>query len=102
MRITRLHISTERPKGRGHQFDEALIADCVGELPTQIAEDVGQIIGLAVAKAHLVEVDHNDDDFTHRYLPPMPTRSLAMRSQRLVPVGKKGLAKRIDMVKEFE
>ena len=60
-----LQVRTERANRARHQLHEALITDGLGKFAVQMAKHIGQLIGLEIAKAHLMEIDHNGHDFAH-------------------------------------
>lgn len=84
-----LEVGTERANRGWHQFHKALIADRVWKLTVEMAEHIPQVIGFEVAKAHLVEVDQDRQEFAHRQLAGTLPKSLAMGAQLSVPFGQK-------------
>jgi hypothetical protein len=86
----------------GEQFNKALIRDGTRKLAVEMTEYVAYLIRLKVTKAHLVEVDQNRHDFAHRKLACALSCTLAVRTQLLLPMWQKGVAKGIDMTKQFQ
>lgn len=58
-----MHRGAER--GR-QEFHKTLIADRVWEFTVQVPTYIRYIIGFEVTEAHLVKIDHNGHQFTHR------------------------------------
>jgi hypothetical protein len=67
-----------------------------------MSEHIRQVVGFEIAKAHLMKMNDDGDNFTHRKLTGPLAHALSLRTQRLLPPGQKGVAKRIDMAEEFE
>jgi hypothetical protein len=99
---TRLEVGTERADSRGHQFDKPLVAHSLRELAAQVTKHIQQVVGFEIAKAHLMKMDQNRHDFTGGQVSWPTPKALTVRTQLLIPVRQKRLAKGIDMAIQFQ
>jgi hypothetical protein len=98
----RVQIGNQRYQERGHQLDEALIADQRGKLAVQVALHILDVIGLEYAVVRLLEQDHNGHHFAGVHLRRAQTLSLTHREQGVVPSRGKLLPVIVYGTKAFE
>lgn len=98
---TALEVGTYRHDDRGQQVREALVADELGELDTQLHGHILAVIRLAIAVVGLMKMDHDGKDFAHAQLATSP--SLSGTSHEMLPLVRlKLLIELIDMATQFQ
>jgi hypothetical protein len=70
----------------------------VRKLTAQLSTHIHQGVDFEIAKADLMEVNQNRDDFTQCQVPGMSASALTGDTPLSLPVRQKSVTKRIDMV----